>query len=106
MSDACTIEWSGQGDARLAGPLTFSTCASVFNHLEQRGGDPLSVVRVDLSGVTEADSAGLALLLEWQSRRKAAGGELKIIHAPDLLLQLARLADATKMLNMTGKASS
>ena len=106
MTEACTIEWSEQGDARLAGPLTFATCTSVFNHLEQRKGDPLSVGRVDLSGVTEADSAGLALLLEWQSRRKAAGGELEITHAPDLLLQLARLADATRPLNLTGKASS
>lgn len=106
MSDACTIEWSGQGNARLAGPLTFSTCTSVFNHLEQRSGDPLSAGCIDLSGVTEADSAGLALLLEWQSRRRAAGGELKIIHAPDLLLQLARLADVTNLLNMTGRESS
>ena len=106
MTDACTIEWSEQGDARLSGPLTFSTCASVFHYLEQCSGDPLSAGRVDLSGVTEADSAGLALLLEWQSRRKAAGGELKIIHAPDLLLQLARLADATSLLNLSGKAPS
>ena len=106
MTDACTIEWSEKGDARLTGPLTFSTCASVYHYLEQRSGDPLSVGRVDLSGVTKADSAGLALLLEWQARRKAAGGELEIIHAPDLLLQLARLADATSLLNLTGKASS
>lgn len=106
MTDVCTIEWSRQGDACLNGPLTFSTCAAVFNHLEQRRGDPLSIGRVDLSGVTEADSAGLALLLEWQSRRRAAGGELEIIHAPDLLLQLARLADATRLLNLTGKAHS
>lgn len=106
MTDACTIEWPEQGDARLTGPLTFSTCSSVFNRLEQRRGDPLSAARVDLSGVTEADSAGLALLLEWQSRRKAAGGELEIINAPELLMQLARLADATRLLNMTGKAPS
>lgn len=37
---------------------------------------------IDLSGVTRADSAGVALLLEWMRDADAAGGRLRFVNAP------------------------
>jgi phospholipid transport system transporter-binding protein len=61
------------------------------------------VEQIDLAGVTTIDSAGLALLLEWQSRAHAAGRELTVRNAPDGLLRLARLCEAVDLLNLSGR---
>ena len=45
---------------------------------------------LDLSRVTRADSAGLALLLELTRRAKARGAVLKLRGAPDQVIDLAR----------------
>lgn len=45
---------------------------------------------LDLSRVTRADSAGLALLLELTRRAKARGAVLKLHGAPDQVVDLAR----------------
>ena len=48
---------------------------------------------VDLSGVGEADSAGLAVLLEWQRCCREAGGSLRVHGMPSGLAALADLYD-------------
>ncbi|MCX8145899.1 MAG: STAS domain-containing protein [Azovibrio sp.] len=48
---------------------------------------------VDLSAVSEADSAGLAVLLEWQRHCQAAGGVLRVLGMPAGLAALADLYD-------------
>lgn len=93
------------GDARLGGDLTFSTVRELFERMEsiaKKDGLPPSI---DLSGVGQIDSAGLALLLEWQSAyRKQVGGEalMAIRNPPDALLKIARLCDAEDYLAANG----
>jgi len=53
---------------------------------------------IDLAGVTHADSAGFALLLEWQSRARQSGHRLEIVNPPDTLLTIARLSGADALL--------
>lgn len=48
---------------------------------------------VDLSGVQQADSSGLAVLLEWLRLNRAAGGQLRLAGVPDGLRALADLYD-------------
>ncbi|MDR3324056.1 MAG: STAS domain-containing protein [Zoogloeaceae bacterium] len=48
---------------------------------------------VDLSGVEQADSSGLAVLLEWQRLAHAAGGVLRFTHPPQSLRALTTLYD-------------
>ena len=81
------------GRCRLAGDLGFATApllwrqAAVLQSAQVEG-----VVELDLSGVTHSDSAGLALLVAWQSRARAAGVTLRYIGLPDRLVAIAKIS--------------
>jgi phospholipid transport system transporter-binding protein len=53
---------------------------------------------VDLGGVTRADSAGLALLLELARDARAAGRELRCTRVPEQLRRLAGFFGVTDVL--------
>lgn len=99
----CRLEIAGDGRASLGGPLTFETVARLFRAMEKSAPGEPPPQQIDLAGVTTIDSAGLALLLEWQSRARAAGRELTVRNAPDGLLRLARLCEALDLLNLSGR---
>jgi phospholipid transport system transporter-binding protein len=48
---------------------------------------------IDLAGVTDSDSSGLALLIEWLSVAKGAGRSLRYENMPAQLHQLAGLSE-------------
>jgi len=48
---------------------------------------------IDLAGVTESDSAGLALMIEWLSVAKSSGHPLHYDNMPAQLHQLANLSE-------------
>lgn len=52
----------------------------------------------DLAGITKADSAGMALLLEWLHLAHAAGNELHYVNFPRQLLAMAHVAGVDKIL--------
>lgn len=77
----------GGGRYALTGELSFATVdaatpAPVFT---------ADAITVDLSGVDKTDSAGLALLLDWQRRATAAGGRLQLVNPPERLQSLTRV---------------
>jgi len=104
MSNANTIEIDAGHTARLSGPLTFASVPYVFETVEQRLKGGATIMQIDLAGVGSVDSAGLALLLEWQSRQRKSGHTLAVHNAPDSLLRLARLAEADDLLNLSGRS--
>jgi phospholipid transport system transporter-binding protein len=53
---------------------------------------------IDLAAVTEADSAGLALILEWLSVARASKHALRYENVPAQLQQLARLSEVEELL--------
>ena len=53
---------------------------------------------IDLAGVNDSDSSGLALLIEWLSVARAAKRNLRYENIPAQLLQLARLSDVEELL--------
>lgn len=55
---------------------------------------------LDLSTVTRADSAGLALLLELKRRARRNGATLTLIGAPPQLLGLARFFSVSSLLDL------
>ena len=97
----CRIEASGDGTARLAGDLTFATVNGLFREFERGLSGGAAIDRIDLADVKGVDSAGLALLLEWQARRD--GRELAMLNAPNALLRLARLCEADDLLQLSGR---
>jgi phospholipid transport system transporter-binding protein len=85
---------------RIEGPLTLGTVTRQFReHTALRCGDSC-ISTIDLAGASRIDSAGLALLLEWQARARQGGNALELRHAPQDLLQLAALCEATELLGV------
>jgi phospholipid transport system transporter-binding protein len=48
--------------------------------------------------VSLADSAGLAVLLDWLSAAKAAGRKLRYTHLPKDVVALARISEVDELL--------
>jgi phospholipid transport system transporter-binding protein len=77
--------------ARMAvsGPVTLANVAALLEegrrHVEE------GVESVDLEGVTEMDSALLALLLAWQREAKSRNRGLALANPPQALSTIARL---------------
>ena len=103
MSEVITFDSESPGVARLAGPLTIDTCTGLYHQLERHREKGIEIDILDLGEVTRVDSVGLALLLEWQSRRMAEGGRLRMENAPSGLIHLAKLSNAIDLLEVSGK---
>lgn len=79
------------GVYRLEGPLDFATVPGLWRQAKLRfpaGGQ----VEVDLGAVTRADSAGLALLLEWTRAARSRGGQVRFRNLPPQMRAIARAA--------------
>lgn len=99
---APSFELRGPGAAGVSGPLSFATAGALLEPGASfiAGGEANSI---DLAGVQGADSAGLALLVEWLSLAQAAGRPLHYLNVPNQLMQLARLCDVEPLIS--GQAS-
>jgi phospholipid transport system transporter-binding protein len=83
--------------AELNGVLHFTTVTALL----KAGSDAIaggSAAVIDLSGVKDSDSSGLALLIEWLSIARAASKSLRYENIPAQLHQLARLSDVEELL--------
>ncbi len=58
----------------------------------------------DLSGVTEVDTAAVALLLEWQRQAQARGARLDLAGVPGDIASLARLYGVDSLLGIEAAA--
>ena len=91
-TEPARLEAAGEG-LRLAGPLTFETVPALVAAQPRHPGKD-----IDLGGVSHADSAGLALLLEWLASAAAAGEPLAYHNLPDQLSAIARVSNLTTLL--------
>ena len=92
MSDARITADGEQGQYRLSGELTFHTVPDL---LRQGQGlfEGCSTFVLDLQEVTRADSAGLALLLEWLRRCRHRKQDLFFRNLPQALSEIARVSN-------------
>jgi len=85
------------GRWRLSGELDFASVTALRPRLAealQQGG----ALDIDLAGVTRTNSAGLALLLQWQEDAARRGATLRILHPPKSLMELAELSNLEQVL--------
>ncbi len=87
------------GRCQLSGELDFATAPALWRQGDQiLGAQVGGAVEVDLSGVTHSDSAGLALLVAWQSQAQAAGVALRYAALPDRLVAIAKISRVESLL--------
>ena len=91
----------------LAGPVTLANVAAVLaegrRHLDEgRRRQDEGVRVIDLAGVTEMDSALLALLLAWLRDARGRGRALEIANPPESLRTIARLYGVDELLSGIG----
>jgi phospholipid transport system transporter-binding protein len=96
------FELAGEGGRfRLSGAFSFATAARA---LEQ--GDAAfrayPDVELDLSGVADADSAGLAVLLAWIERSRRRGHALRYSGLPEKLRRIAKITEVDRLLVAAG----
>ena len=88
----------GDGDrSRVNGVLHFTTVTALLRAGMEAIANGRAAV-IDLSGVSDSDSSGLALLIEWLSVAKSENRSLKYEHIPAQLQQLARLSEVEELL--------
>ena len=83
--------------SRVLGVMHFTTVTALLH----TGTDAIMNGRakvIDLSGVKDSDSSGLALLIEWLSVARQGRGSLRYENIPAQLHQLARLSDVEELL--------
>jgi phospholipid transport system transporter-binding protein len=83
--------------SRLSGMLNFSTVSALLRPGAEAIGAGRAAV-IDLSGIAESDSSGLALLIEWLSIARAARRGLRYENVPEQIQELARLSDVEGLL--------
>jgi phospholipid transport system transporter-binding protein len=97
MAEAGRLSAAAPGMFELAGTVGFDDAARLLAEGD-RAFAPLVAVEVDLARVTRADSAGLALLIEWSLAARAAGRQLRYRNLPPAVVSLAGISDVSELL--------
>lgn len=94
---SATLSANGDGTWRIEGVLDFASVTALFRRSREvlSGGD---AVTLDLSGVERANSAGVALLLEWRREARRSGIALELAGLPEAVLRVARLSGVEDVL--------
>lgn len=104
MSEA-RIEALGSDRYRVSGVLDAFTTPKL---LEQSAGHFSSQssadIHVDLGGVTESDSAGLALLIEWLRIGRQRSQRFHFGNVPKQLAALARISEVEELIQPSNAA--
>lgn len=83
----------------VRGALTFATARVAYDAglraIRKRGGANLLV---DCAGVTESDSAGLAVLIEWLAAATRVGCKLRFANLPEGIRAAAQISEVTPLL--------
>lgn len=85
------------GRFQLSGVLDATTAGDLLEQSRERFRNAAQL-QVDLAGVTEADSAGLALLIEWMRMAKDTGSAIRFEHVPAQITALARISEVEALL--------
>ena len=98
MSD---FELQDLGDGRFAltGEMSFDTAERILKASEKPF-EEHTQIEIDLSGVTESDSAGLALLLEWVTWANHTVREIRFEGMPERVMAIAKTTEVDQLLSL------
>lgn len=92
-----TLEDRGDGRFVLSGDMTFDTVDKILKASEGPF-EEHSQLEIDLSGVTDSDSAGLALLLEWVTWANHTVREIRFTGMPERVMAIAKTTEVDGLL--------
>jgi len=92
-----SFEDLGNGRFRLSGHLGFESAARALADSRELFGEHKKI-QLDLSGVESADSAGLALLVEWTGWAKREKRKLSFTNTPPQAIALAKISEVDEIL--------
>ena len=92
-----TVTQSAGDRYLVSGPLLFQTVVEARKLGLQLLSEHETLV-LDLSGVVRADSAGLALLIEWMREARRRGGAVHFENVPKQLKAIARASQVDQIL--------
>jgi phospholipid transport system transporter-binding protein len=88
---------AADGEYRLSGELSFRTVPDLLRQSRELF-EGCSTFVVDMKEVTRADSAGLALLLEWLKGCRRRQQDLFFRNLPEALSDIARVSNLSPLL--------
>ena len=97
-SESFEFEALGGGRFAIRGVFGFKTVTAILERSRQLF-DDVAVIKVDFSGVSDADSSGLALLLEWVSWARSARRELRFFEIPSQIRAVAEISEVDEILH-------
>lgn len=86
-----------EGRFSLRGEMSFGNAEQILAASERVFQSSTSL-ELDLSDVDDADSAGLALLLEWKARAQRQAAEIRFVNVPESLLAIAKTTDVSDLI--------
>ncbi|HEC20060.1 MAG TPA: STAS domain-containing protein [Gammaproteobacteria bacterium] len=93
------LEIDSRGRLRVSGELSMATVPGLVDQAQwdRLSGDP---IEVDLQGVNRADSAGVALLIEWQRAAAQRQQRLRFENIPAQMRSIAHLSGVDELLSI------
>lgn len=91
------LNQTADGAFELVGEMSFETAAQILKSSEQSFAQHPKM-QINLSQVSKADSAGLALLLEWKARAKSRNAVIQFVAVPDSLLAIAKTTEVSELI--------
>ena len=96
-TNGITIQPTSDGFA-LTGPVTIATASQIIDAARESWPDK-GVSIVDFAGVTEADSAALALIFKWQRDAARKERAVRCVNIPANVVALARLYGVDELIS-------
>lgn len=87
----------GDGKFSLSGEMTFVTAGQILRDSEAPF-EENTLLKIDLSGITKTDSAGLALMLEWITWANHTVREISFTGTPTLIESIAKVTEVDHLL--------
>ena len=93
------FEFNDLADGRfeLIGDMSFDTASEILS-VSASSFSQHQEVEVDLSRVGRADSAGLALLLEWKAQARQRATAISFVAIPDSLFAIAKTTEVSHLI--------
>jgi phospholipid transport system transporter-binding protein len=91
------LESLGAGQFRISGVLDATTAREMLEQSEGRFAQ-FNNLDIDLGGVGESDSAGLALLIEWLRVARQSQKEVRFANVPAQIEALARISEVEDLI--------